>query len=64
MIKIEIVEGQEKIDASGNRDDVVIDAGFALHSCISILRECKMSDEFIKGFFRIALEAEGETKDD
>ncbi len=58
MVKIEITEDCGTVEVSGNRDDVIIDAGFALHDCIRILRECGRSDAFIKEMFMIALNHE------
>lgn len=55
MIKIEIAEDCGTVEISGNRDDVIIAAGFALYNCIRILRECGRSDAFIKEMFMIAL---------
>ncbi len=64
MVKIEIAEDCGIVEVSGNRDDVIIDVGFALYDCIRILRECGKSNAFIEGMFKIALEHEDDEQNE
>lgn len=36
MIKIEITEDRGRVEVSGIHDDVIMEAGFAMHDCIEI----------------------------
>lgn len=55
MIKITVDDTKARIEAEGNKVDLIIETGFALYQCIIALRQWEKSDAFIKRIFDIAL---------